>query len=276
VGKSVLLGMITRYTKADVVVIGLVGERGREVNDFIRESLGPEGLAKSVVIAAPADVSPVLRLRAANVSHLIAEYFRDQGLNVLLLVDSLTRVAHAQREIGLAVGEPPTMKGYPPSVFALLPRMIERAGVGRNGLGSVTAIYTVLMEGDDSSDPIVDIARASLDGQVMLSRSLADAAHYPAIDLSGSISRVMPAICAPEVIQAANLFRRLWTLYQQNQDLIKVGAYQSGSNPELDQAIARRGQMESMLRQQMHEGVDIETTVGALRQFAHEVGKGYP
>jgi flagellum-specific ATP synthase len=276
VGKSVLLGMITRYTKADVVVIGLVGERGREVNDFIRESLGPEGLAKSVVIAAPADVSPVLRLRAANVAHLIAEYFRDQGLNVLLLVDSLTRVAHAQREIGLAVGEPPTMKGYPPSVFALLPRMIERAGVGRNGLGSVTAIYTVLMEGDDSSDPIVDIARASLDGQVMLSRSLADAAHYPAIDLSGSISRVMPAICAPEVIQAANLFRRLWTLYQQNQDLIKVGAYQSGSNPELDQAIARRGQMESMLRQQMHEGVDIETTVGALRQFAHEVGKGYP
>jgi flagellum-specific ATP synthase len=273
VGKSVLLGMITRYTKADVVVIGLIGERGREVNDFIRESLGPEGLAKSVVIAAPADVSPVLRLRAANVAHLIAEYFRDQGLNVLLLVDSLTRVAHAQREIGLAVGEPPTMKGYPPSVFALLPRMIERAGVGRNGRGSVTAIYTVLMEGDDVSDPIVDIARASLDGQVMLSRSLADAAHYPAIDLSGSISRVMPAICSPEVIKAANLFRRLWALYQQNQDLIKVGAYQSGSNPELDQAIARRGQMEGMLRQQMHEGVEIETTVAALRQFANELGE---
>jgi len=273
VGKSVLLGMITRYTKADVVVIGLIGERGREVNDFIRESLGPEGLAKSVVIAAPADVSPVLRLRAANVAHLIAEYFRDQGLNVLLLVDSLTRVAHAQREIGLAVGEPPTMKGYPPSVFALLPRMIERAGVGRNGRGSVTAIYTVLMEGDDVSDPIVDIARASLDGQVMLSRSLADAAHYPAIDLSGSISRVMPAICTPEVIKAANLFRRLWALYQQNQDLIKVGAYQSGSNPELDQAIARRGQMEGMLRQQMHEGVEIETTVAALRQFANELGE---
>jgi flagellum-specific ATP synthase len=190
-----------------------------------------------------------------------------------VLVDSLTRVAHAQREIGLAVGEPPTMKGYPPSVFALLPRMIERAGVGRNGRGSVTAIYTVLMEGDDVSDPIVDIARASLDGQVMLSRSLADAAHYPAIDLSGSISRVMPAICTPEVIKAANLFRRLWALYQQNQDLIKVGAYQSGSNPELDQAIARRGQMEGMLRQQMHEGVEIETTVAALRQFANELGE---
>ena len=268
VGKSVLLGMITRYTKADVVVIGLIGERGREVNEFIRESLGPEGLAKSVVIAAPADVSPVLRLRAANVAHLIAEYFRDQGLNVLLLVDSLTRVAHAQREIGLAVGEPPTMKGYPPSVFALLPKMIERAGVGRNGFGSVTAIYTVLMDGDDASDPIVDIARASLDGQVMLSRDLADAAHYPAIDLSGSISRVMPSICTRETLAAANRFRRLWTLYQQNQDLIKVGAYQAGANAELDEAILRRSEMETFLRQDMHVGVEIGATVDFLKTFA--------
>ncbi|MFB0915906.1 MAG: FliI/YscN family ATPase, partial [Burkholderiaceae bacterium] len=191
VGKSVLLGMLTRFTKADVVVIGLIGERGREVQAFINESLGPEGLAKSVVIAAPANVSPVLRLKATHLTHVIAEYFRDQGKNVLMLLDSLTRVAHAQREIGLAVGEPPTAKGYPPSVFALLPNLIERAGVGRNGYGSITAIYTVLAEGDDGNDPIVDIARASLDGQVMLSRNLADAAHYPAIDLTGSISRVM-------------------------------------------------------------------------------------
>jgi len=268
VGKSVLLGMITRYTKADVVVIGLIGERGREVNEFIRETLGPEGLAKSVVIAAPADVSPVLRLRAGNVAHLIAEYFRDQGLNVLLLIDSLTRVAHAQREIGLAVGEPPTMKGYPPSVFALLPRMIERAGVGRNGHGSITAIYTVLMEGDDASDPIVDIARASLDGQVMLSRSLADAAHYPAIDLSGSISRIMPAICDRNTLAAANRFRRLWTLFQQNQDLIKVGAYQSGANAELDEAIRRRPEMEGFLRQEMHEGVELGASAALLTAFA--------
>jgi flagellum-specific ATP synthase len=264
VGKSVLLGMITRYTKADIVVIGLIGERGREVNEFIRETLGVEGLAKSVVIAAPADVSPVLRVRASNIAHLIAEYFRDQGLNVLLLVDSLTRVAHAQREIGLAVGEPPTMKGYPPSVFALLPKMIERAGVGRNGHGSVTAIYTVLMEGDDTVDPIVDIARASLDGQVMLSRKLADAAHYPAIDLSGSISRIMPAICDREMLAAANRFRRWWTLFQQNQDLINVGAYQRGANVDLDEAISRRPEMERYLRQEMHEGVDLGASVTLL------------
>jgi flagellum-specific ATP synthase len=211
VGKSVLLGMMTRFTKADVVVIGLVGERGREVQAFIQESLGEEGLAKSVVVAAPANVSPVLRLKAAHMTHVIAEYFRDQGLNVLMLVDSLTRVAHAQREIGLAIGEPPTAKGYPPSVFALLPNLIERAGVGRHGHGSITAIYTVLAEGDDANDPIVDIARASLDGQVMLSRKLADAAHYPAIDLNGSISRVMQSLLSPEDLKMANKFRRLWS-----------------------------------------------------------------
>jgi flagellum-specific ATP synthase len=203
VGKSVLLGMMTRFTKADVVVIGLIGERGREVQAFIQESLGEEGLAKSVVVAAPANVSPVLRLKAAHMTHVIAEYFRDQGLNVLMLVDSLTRVAHAQREIGLAIGEPPTAKGYPPSVFALLPNLIERAGVGRHGHGSITAIYTVLAEGDDANDPIVDIARASLDGQVMLSRKLADAAHYPAIDLNGSISRVMQTLLPPEDLKMA-------------------------------------------------------------------------
>ena len=264
VGKSVLLGMVTRFTKADVVVIGLIGERGREVNDFIKDSLGSEGLKKSVVVAAPANVSPVLRLRATNLAHLIAEYFRDRGLNVLLLVDSLTRVAHAQREIGLAVGEPPTAKGYPPSVFALLPNLIERAGVGKHGHGAITAIYTVLMENDDPSDPVVDIARASLDGQVMLSRSLADAAHYPAIDLAGSISRVMQSLVEPANLKAANRFRRLWTLYQQNAELIQVGAYESGSNADIDEAISRRAAMENFLRQDMHISVGYEETVSAL------------
>lgn len=260
VGKSVLLGMLTRFTKADIVVIGLVGERGREVQAFISESLGAEGLAKSVVIAAPANVSPVLRLKAANLTHVVAEYFRDQGKDVLMLVDSLTRVAHAQREIGLAIGEPPTSKGYPPSVFALLPNLIERAGVGRHGHGSITAIYTVLAEGDDANDPIVDIARASLDGQVMLSRKLADAAHYPAIDLTGSISRVMQNLLSPADLKQANRFRRLWSLYQQNVDLIQVGAYQLGSNVEIDQAILLRQDMENFLRQDMHTGLDENTT----------------
>ncbi len=260
VGKSVLLGMMTRFTEADVVVIGLIGERGREVQAFIEESLGPEGLAKSVLVAAPANVSPVLRLKATHMTHVIAEYFRDQGKNVLMLVDSLTRVAHAQREIGLAVGEPPTAKGYPPSVFALLPNLIERAGVGRHGVGSITAIYTVLAEGDDANDPIVDIARASLDGQVMLSRKLADAAHYPAIDLNGSISRVMQNLLSPQDMKLANRFRRLWSLYQQNQDLIQVGAYEAGSNAELDQAIKLRTTMENFLRQDMHISQNAETT----------------
>ena len=265
VGKSVLLGMMTRFTKADVVVIGLIGERGREVQAFIQESLGEEGLAKSVVVAAPANVSPVLRLKAAQMTHVIAEYFRDQGLNVLMLVDSLTRVAHAQREIGLAIGEPPTAKGYPPSVFALLPNLIERAGVGRHGHGAITAIYTVLAEGDDANDPIVDIARASLDGQVMLSRKLADAAHYPAIDLNGSISRVMQNLLSPDDLKAANRFRRMWSLYQQNQDLIQVGAYETGTNPTLDEAIRLREAMENFLRQDMHMGEDESITRDNLR-----------
>ena len=265
VGKSVLLGMMTRFTKADVVVIGLIGERGREVQAFIQESLGEQGLAKSVVVAAPANVSPVLRLKAAHMTHVIAEYFRDQGLNVLMLVDSLTRVAHAQREIGLAIGEPPTAKGYPPSVFALLPNLIERAGVGRHGHGSITAIYTVLAEGDDANDPIVDIARASLDGQVMLSRKLADAAHYPAIDLNGSISRVMQTLLPPDDMKMANKFRRMWSLYQQNQDLIQVGAYEMGSNPTLDEAIRLREVMENFLCQDMHQGHDADTTREEIR-----------
>lgn len=267
VGKSSLLGMITRFTKADVVVIGLIGERGREVQAFINEVLGPEGRAKSVVIAAPANVSPVMRLKATHMTHVIAEYFRDQGKSVLMLMDSLTRVAHAQREIGLAIGEPPTAKGYPPSVFALLPNLIERTGVGRHGYGAITAIYTVLAEGDDAQDPIVDIARASLDGQVMLSRKLADAAHYPAIDLNGSISRVMQNLLPPEDLKLANRVRRLWSLYQQNQDLISVGAYEKGSNPEIDLAIALRQRLEAFLQQDMHEGVEHELTRKSIREL---------
>jgi flagellum-specific ATP synthase len=260
VGKSVLLGMLTRFTKADIVVIGLIGERGREVQAFIHESLGEAGLAKSVVIAAPANVSPVLRLKATHMTHVIAEYFRDQGKNVLMLCDSLTRVAHAQREIGLAIGEPPTAKGYPPSVFALLPNLIERGGVGRHGHGSITSIYTVLAEGDDGNDPIVDIARASLDGQVMLSRRLADQAHYPAIDLNGSISRVMQTLVSPEELKQSNKLRRLWSVYQQNADLVQVGAYDAGSNPELDEAIRVREQMVDFLRQDMNQGEDYAMT----------------
>ena len=270
VGKSVLLGMLTRFTEADVVVIGLIGERGREVQAFIEESLGPEGLAKSVLVAAPANVSPVLRLKATHMTHVIAEYFRDQGKNVLMLVDSLTRVAHAQREIGLAIGEPPTAKGYPPSVFALLPNLIERAGVGRHGHGSITAIYTVLAEGDDGNDPIVDIARASLDGQVMLSRKLADAAHYPAIDLNGSISRVMQNLLSPTDLKRANRFRRLWSIYQQNQDLIQVGAYEAGSNPELDAAIRLRPVMEQFLQQDMHSPMNFSACLATVAHLLDE------
>jgi flagellum-specific ATP synthase len=270
VGKSVLLGMLTRFTKADVVVIGLIGERGREVQAFIQESLGEEGLAKSVVVAAPANVSPVLRLKATHLTHVIAEYFRDQGKDVLMLCDSLTRVAHAQREIGLAIGEPPTAKGYPPSVFGLLPNLIERGGVGRHGHGSITAIYTVLAEGDDAADPIVDIARASLDGQVMLSRKLADSAHYPAIDLTGSISRLMQSLLSNEDLKSANKLRRLWSIYQQNVDLVQVGAYEHGSNPELDEAIRLHDRIVAFLRQDMHISQDYDTTRVQLRDLLNQ------
>ena len=270
VGKSVLLGMLTRFTKADIVIIGLIGERGREVQAFIQESLGEEGLAKSVVIAAPANVSPVLRLKATHLTHVIAEYFRDQGKDVLMLCDSLTRVAHAQREIGLAIGEPPTAKGYPPSVFGLLPNLIERGGVGRHGHGSITAIYTVLAEGDDAADPIVDIARASLDGQVMLSRKLADSAHYPAIDLTGSISRLMQTLLSSEDLKLCNKLRRLWSLYQQNVDLIQVGAYENGSNPELDEAIRLHDRIVNFLRQDMHISEDYDVTRAQLRDLLNQ------
>jgi len=266
VGKSVLMGMLTRNTAADVVVIGLIGERGREVQEFVQKTLGEAGLARAVVIAAPVDVSPVMRIKAAKLTHSVAEYFAAKGNDVLLLFDSLTRVAHAQREIGLAVGEPPTTKGYTPSVFSLLPKLIERVGVGPGPQGSISAFYTVLAEGDDRSDPIVDTARATLDGQIMLSRELADAAHYPAIDLEGSISRIATNLVSADQLRLAQRLRRYWTLYAQKQDLIQVGAYTEKTDPELDEAIRLRGTINAFLTQGSEEAVDLAQTFKQLKQ----------
>ena len=270
VGKSVLLGMMTKFSIADVIVIGLIGERGREVKEFIEMTLGPEGLKRAVVVAAPSDNSPLLRLRATNLAHSYAEFFRGQGKNVLLLVDSLSRVAHAQREIGLAVGEAPTSKGYPSSVFSMLPKLIERTGTGEDSEGTITAIYTVLAEGDDLNDPIVDLARASLDGQIALNRELADAGHFPAIDISGSVSRLMPLLIEKENQQLALNFRRMWSIYEENKDLVRVGAYQPGSDPELDQAISKKDQVMEFLRQDMNESAKIDQSVFDLRKLIHE------
>nr|WP_034607278.1 flagellar protein export ATPase FliI [Chitinimonas koreensis] len=253
VGKSVLLGMMARYTTADVVVVGLIGERGREVKDFIENILGEEGLRRSVVVAAPADTPPLLRLHGAAYATAIAEHFRDQGANVLLIMDSLTRYAMAQREIALAIGEPPATKGYPPSVFAKLPGLVERAGNGREGGGSITAFYTVLSEGDDQQDPIADSARAILDGHIVLSRQLADAGHYPAIDIEQSISRVMTDIIAPQEYDLVRRFKQLYSRYQRARDLINVGAYVRGSDPLLDEAIVRMPAMEAFLQQGIFE-----------------------
>ena len=270
VGKSVLLGMMTKFSIADVIVIGLIGERGREVKEFIEMTLGPEGLKRAVVVAAPSDNSPLLRLRATNLAHSYAEFFRRQGKNVLLLVDSLSRVAHAQREIGLAVGEAPTSKGYPSSVFSMLPKLIERTGTGEDSEGTITAIYTVLAEGDDLNDPIVDLARASLDGQIALNRELADAGHFPAIDISGSVSRLMPLLIEKENQQLALNFRRMWSIYEENKDLIRVGAYQPGTDPELDQAISKKDQVMEFLRQDMNESAKIDQSVLDLRKLIDE------
>lgn len=265
VGKSVLLGMMARYTTADVVVVGLIGERGREVKDFIENILGPEGLARSVVVAAPADTPPLLRLYGAAYATSIAEYFRNEGKNVLLIMDSLTRYAMAQREIALAVGEPPATKGYPPSVFARLPQLVERAGNGREGGGSITAFYTVLSEGDDQQDPIADAARAILDGHFVLSRQLADTGHYPAIDIESSISRVMQDIVSPGEFEAVRRFKYLYSRYQRSRDLISVGAYVPGSDPVLDEAIRRHPAFENFLQQAIHER---ETYQGARMKLA--------
>ena len=267
VGKSTLLGMMTRYTNADVVVVGLIGERGREVKEFVEDILGSEGLRRAVVVAVPADHPPLMRLRGASYATAIAEYFRDRGQRVLLLMDSLTRYAQAQREIALAIGEPPATKGYPPSVFARLPILIERAGNGVAGGGSITAFYTVLTEGDDyRHDPIGDAARAILDGHIVLSRDLAEAGHYPAIDLEASISRVMPALVAPEHLAAMRRFRQLYAAYRQQRDLIAVGAYQRGSDPRVDEAIAYWPRLSAFLQQEVGQAVNFTSALAQLQQ----------
>lgn len=264
VGKSMLLGMMTRFTEADVTVVGLIGERGREVKEFIDQILGEEGLARSVVVASPADDSALMRLRAAMLATRIAEYYRDQGKNVLLLMDSLTRYAQAQREIALSVGEPPATKGYPPSVFSKLPQLVERAGNGRTGGGSVTAFYTVLTEGDDQQDPIADASRAILDGHIVLSRRLAEEGHYPAIDIEASISRAMPQIVSEDHLYGAMRVKQLYSKFQQNQDLISVGAYAKGSDPDLDQAIIQMPEIRGFLQQTLTESFTIEQSLEAL------------
>lgn len=264
VGKSTLLGMMTRFTAADVVVVGLIGERGREVRDFIENTLGPEGLRRAVVVATPADQAPLMRMRGAWLATAIAEHFRDQGLKVLLLMDSLTRFAQAKREIALAVGEPPATKGYPPSVFASLPALVERAGTSLTGAGSITAFYTVLVEGDDDNDPVADAARAILDGHIVLSRSLAEEGVYPAIDVEGSISRVMADITSEQHQLEVRRFRQVFAAYRQNQDLIAVGAYRPGSDPRIDEAVAMRPAMLDFLRQASHEPVDLEASFAGL------------
>jgi flagellum-specific ATP synthase len=267
VGKSVLLGMMTRGTNADVIVVGLVGERGREVKEFIEEILGPEGRARSVVVAAPADAPPLMRLKGCETAVTIAEYFRDQGLNVLLLLDSVTRYAMAQREIALAVGEPPATKGYPPSVFAKLPALIERAGNGSDGQGSITAFFTVLSEGDDMQDPIADAARAILDGHIVLSRELADAGHYPAIDIEKSISRVMPQVTSETHLQHARVLKQIYSLYQQNKDLITLGAYQTGSDPMLDKTIEMMPGINHFLQQGMTDVIPYDEGLVSLAKI---------
>ncbi|MBP0596976.1 flagellar protein export ATPase FliI [Herbaspirillum sp. LeCh32-8] len=264
VGKSVLLGMMARYTSADVIVVGLIGERGREVKEFIEQILGPEGLARSVVVAAPADTPPLMRLQGAAYCTSIAEYFRDQGKDVLLIMDSLTRYAMAQREIALAIGEPPATKGYPPSVFAKLPALVERAGNGDEGGGSITAFYTVLTEGDDQQDPIADAARAILDGHIVLNRQLAEAGHYPAIDIEQSISRAMHSITDADHQRRSRHLKQLYSRYQRNRDLISVGAYAAGSDPILDEAIALLPRIEAFLQQGIHEQADVSESLRQL------------
>ncbi len=256
VGKSVLLGMMARYTQADVIVVGLIGERGREVKEFIEDILGAEGLVRSVVVAAPADAPPLLRLQGAHYATAIAEHFRNRGKHVLLLMDSLTRYAMAQREIALAIGEPPATRGYPPSCFAKLPQLVERSGNGmgpNSGQGSITAFYTVLTEGDDPQDPIADAARGILDGHIVLSRELAESGHFPAIDVERSISRVMTAVTARPQQQAARRLRQLMAKLAKAQDLLQLGAYQAGHDHDLDLAVRLAPQISAFLQQDMHE-----------------------
>lgn len=264
VGKSVLLGMMTRFTKADIVVVGLIGERGREVKEFIEESLGQHGMTKSVVVASPADTSPILRVNGAALATTIAEYYRDRGFDVLLIIDSLTRYAHAQREISLSAGELPATKGYTPSVFAKLAQLVERSGNGIHGVGSITAFYTVLVEGDDQHDPVADHARSILDGHIFLSRHLADAGHYPAIDIEKSISRVMPAVVDDKQLQESMRFKKLYSAYQKNREIINVGMYQHGADKSIDESLYFKDAMEKFLRQGMNESSDMNESVSKL------------
>ena len=264
VGKSKLLGMMTRFTSADVVIVSLVGERGWEVKDFIEQSLGKEGLKKAIVIASPADDSPLLRIKAAELSHKLAAYFRDKNSNVLLLMDSLTRYAQAQREIGLSVGELPASKGYPPSVFSKLTQLVESSGNSEKSKGSMTAIYTVLAEGDDQQDPIADNARAILDGHIVLDRTLAEKGHYPAINIGSSISRVMPNIVSDEQLSFCYKLKKLYSRYMQVHELIPLGAYQAGKDPELDSAVNLYPQIESFLCQGLNEQVDFSQSITQL------------
>ena len=264
VGKSVLLGMMTKYTNADVVVVGLIGERGREVKEFVENILGEDGLKKAVVVAVPADQAPLRRMHGAMLATSIAEAFRDKGKQVLLLMDSLTRYAQAQREIGLAINEPPATKGYPPSVFAKMPQLVERAGNGEKGGGSITAFYTVLTEGDDQNDPIADAARAILDGHIVLSRRLAESGHYPAIDIEASISRAMNDITTQGHQLSARDFKQLYSIYQQNRDLISVGAYEQGSDQMIDAAIQAFPMLQDFLQQDMYTPVNLEQSLADL------------
>jgi flagellum-specific ATP synthase len=274
VGKSVLMGMMARYTTADVTVVGLVGERGREVKEFIEDILGPEGLRRAIVVAAPADTPPLMRLQAAAYATAIAEHFRDRGSHVLLLMDSLTRYAMAAREIALAIGEPPATKGYPPSVFARLPQLVERAGNATPGGGSITGFYTVLTEGDDPQDPIADAARAILDGHIVLSRRLAEAGHYPAIDVEASISRVMPAVSSAHQLEAARRFKAIFSRYQRNRDLISVGAYVAGADPALDTAIAAFPHMEAFLQQPMDQPSSLQEAAQRIDALLQAIPTG--
>ncbi|MDX1655909.1 MAG: flagellar protein export ATPase FliI, partial [Candidatus Competibacteraceae bacterium] len=271
VGKSVLLGMMTRFTDADVIVVGLIGERGREVQEFIHEILGPEGIRRAVVVAAPADAPPLMRLQGAGLATRIAEHFRDTGRQVLLLMDSLTRYAQAQREIALAIGEPPATKGYPPSVFAKLPALVERTGNDERG-GSITAFYTVLAEGDDTNDPISDAARGILDGHIVLSRRLAEMGQYPAIDIEASVSRVMPKITDPQHQKLARRFKQLYSTYEQNRDLINVGAYTPGSDPQVDEARQYQPRLKSFRSQGIDDRVTLADSLKGLENVLKPVG----
>ena len=262
-----LFGMMTRYTSADVIVVGLIGERGREVRDFVESTLGEEGLRRAVVVASPADRPPLARLHGAYRATAIAEWFRDQGLNVLLLMDSLTRFAQAQREIGLSVGEPPTTRGYPPSVFAKLPALVERAGNGAKGRGSITAFYTVLTEGDDPQDPIADAARAILDGHILLSRRVADSGLYPAIDVESSVSRVVTEIADEPWRLRIRKLKRLVSAYSANRDLIAIGAYQRGNDPATDEALERWSEIVEFLGQDVGKAADLPHSQAALKQL---------